>query len=64
MGDRYFGKAAHREAGVTVIAAESLPPGVGLAHGDAHQAMNVAAVAIAARWSVPDAGIWELPPRQ
>ncbi|GIJ79832.1 hypothetical protein SAMN05443287_102633 [Micromonospora phaseoli] len=31
VGDRYFGKAAHREAGVTVIAAESLPPGAGLA---------------------------------
>ncbi|MDG4798147.1 molybdenum cofactor biosysynthesis protein [Micromonospora sp. WMMD1082] len=31
VGDRYFGKAAHREASVTVIAAESLPPGAGLA---------------------------------
>ncbi|TCB98473.1 molybdenum cofactor biosysynthesis protein [Micromonospora zingiberis] len=31
VGDRYFGKPAHREASVTVIAAESLPPGVGLA---------------------------------
>ncbi|GAA0363397.1 MULTISPECIES: molybdenum cofactor biosysynthesis protein [Micromonospora] len=31
VGDRYFGKPAHREASVTVIAAESLPPGTGLA---------------------------------
>ncbi|MEH0935787.1 molybdenum cofactor biosysynthesis protein [Micromonospora psammae] len=31
VGDRYFGKAAHREASVTVIAQESLPPGVDLA---------------------------------
>ncbi|RIV41189.1 molybdenum cofactor biosysynthesis protein [Micromonospora radicis] len=31
VGDRYFGKPAHREASVTVIAAESLPPGAGLA---------------------------------
>ncbi|MFF5217365.1 molybdenum cofactor biosysynthesis protein [Micromonospora sp. NPDC000442] len=31
VGDRYFGKAAHRQASVTVIAAESLPPGTGLA---------------------------------
>ncbi len=31
VGDRYFGKAAHRQASVTVIAAESLPPGAGLA---------------------------------
>ncbi|PZF92019.1 molybdenum cofactor biosysynthesis protein [Micromonospora deserti] len=30
VGDRYFGKPAHREASVTVIAQESLPPGVGL----------------------------------
>ncbi|GIJ32569.1 molybdenum cofactor biosysynthesis protein [Micromonospora sediminimaris] len=31
VGDRYFGKAAHRQASVTVIAAESLPAGTGLA---------------------------------
>ncbi|WP_410813653.1 molybdenum cofactor biosysynthesis protein [Micromonospora sp. 067-2] len=31
VGDRYFGQAAHRDASVTVIAQESLPPGVGLA---------------------------------
>ncbi|MFI7650938.1 molybdenum cofactor biosysynthesis protein [Micromonospora sp. NPDC049460] len=30
VGDRYFGKPAHREASVTVIALESLPPGVDL----------------------------------
>jgi MOSC domain-containing protein YiiM len=29
-GDRYFGKQAHREASVTVIAQESLPPGADL----------------------------------
>ncbi|MER7893175.1 molybdenum cofactor biosysynthesis protein [Micromonospora sp. NPDC094482] len=27
VGDRYFGRPAHREASVTVIAQESLPPG-------------------------------------
>ena len=31
VGDRYFGKPAHKDASVTLIAAESLPPGVGLA---------------------------------
>lgn len=31
VGDRYFGKPAHRDASITVIAQESLPPGVGLA---------------------------------
>ena len=31
VGDRYFGKPAHKDASVTVIAAGSLPPGVGLA---------------------------------
>ncbi|MBQ1047389.1 molybdenum cofactor biosysynthesis protein [Micromonospora sp. C51] len=31
VGDRYFGKAAHRQASVTIIAAESLPAGTGLA---------------------------------
>jgi MOSC domain-containing protein YiiM len=30
VGDRYFGKPAHRDASVTVIAAESLPSGAGL----------------------------------
>ncbi|WP_319459598.1 molybdenum cofactor biosysynthesis protein [Micromonospora sp. RTP1Z1] len=30
VGDRYFGKPAHRDASVTVIAQESLPPGVDL----------------------------------
>src|ERR1700754_2833663 len=31
VGDRYFGRPAHRDASVTMIARESLPPGVGLA---------------------------------
>ena len=31
VGDRYFGRPAHREASVTVIAGESLPPGAGVA---------------------------------
>ncbi len=31
VGDRYFGRTAHRDASITLIAAESLPPGVGLA---------------------------------
>ncbi|GLX99919.1 molybdenum cofactor biosysynthesis protein [Actinoplanes sp. NBRC 101535] len=30
-GDRYFGHPAHKDASITVIAAESLPPGTGLA---------------------------------
>lgn len=30
VGDRYFGRRAHRTAAVTIIAAESLPPGVDL----------------------------------
>ena len=30
VGDRYFGKPAHRQASVTVIARESLPAGAGL----------------------------------
>ncbi|GIF68548.1 hypothetical protein Ais01nite_65830 [Asanoa ishikariensis] len=30
VGDRYFGRPAHRDAVVTVIASESLPPGIGL----------------------------------
>jgi MOSC domain-containing protein YiiM len=30
VGDRYFGKAAHSEAGVTIIASESLPAGADL----------------------------------
>ena len=32
VGDRYFGNPAHREAAVTVIAAESLPSGADLTH--------------------------------
>ncbi|MBX6750459.1 MAG: molybdenum cofactor biosysynthesis protein [Micromonosporaceae bacterium] len=32
VGDRYFGQPAHRDASVTVIAAESLPPGADLTH--------------------------------
>ncbi|MFI5912287.1 molybdenum cofactor biosysynthesis protein [Dactylosporangium sp. NPDC051541] len=32
VGDRYFGKPAHRDASVTVMAREWLPPGAGLAH--------------------------------
>ena len=32
VGDRYFGKPAHRDAAVTVIAAESLPSGADLTH--------------------------------
>jgi hypothetical protein len=31
VGDRYFGRPAHRDASVTVIARESLPAGAGLA---------------------------------
>jgi len=30
VGDRYFGKPAHRDASVTVIAASSIPGGAGL----------------------------------
>ena len=30
VGDRYFGRPAHRDAAVTVIAQESLPSGAGL----------------------------------
>jgi hypothetical protein len=30
IGDRYFGKPAHRDAAMTVIAQESLPPGTDL----------------------------------
>lgn len=30
VGDRYFNKPAHRDASVTIMAAESLPPGAGL----------------------------------
>ena len=30
VGDRYFGKRAHRQASVTLMAAEALPAGVGL----------------------------------
>lgn len=32
VGDRYFGRPAHRDAAVTLIAAESLPPGADLTH--------------------------------
>ncbi|WP_129337970.1 molybdenum cofactor biosysynthesis protein [Cellulomonas endophytica] len=31
VGDRFFGRPAHRDAAVTLIAAEHLPPGTGLA---------------------------------
>ena len=31
VGDRYYGRPAHRDASVTIIAEESLPPGAGLA---------------------------------
>jgi MOSC domain-containing protein YiiM len=31
VGDRYFGRPAHRDSNVTVIAQESLPSGAGLA---------------------------------
>lgn len=31
VGDRYYARPAHRDASVTVMAAESLPPGAGLA---------------------------------
>ena len=30
VGDRYFGRPAHRDAAVTIIASESLPPGADL----------------------------------
>lgn len=30
VGDRYFGNPAHRDSGVTVVAEDSLPPGVDL----------------------------------
>ncbi|MGW4464013.1 molybdenum cofactor biosysynthesis protein [Micromonospora sp. NPDC004704] len=30
VGDRYFGKPAHRDASITVMAQESLPPGADL----------------------------------
>lgn len=32
VGDRYFAHPAHRDAAVTVIASESLPPGADLSH--------------------------------
>ena len=32
VGDRYFGHPAHRDAAVTLIARESLPPGADLTH--------------------------------
>src|SRR3954453_13574656 len=30
VGDRYFNRPAHRKAAITIIAAESLPPGADL----------------------------------
>ncbi|GIF21928.1 MOSC domain-containing protein YiiM [Actinoplanes tereljensis] len=30
VGDRYFAKPAHRDASITLISQESLPPGIGL----------------------------------
>jgi MOSC domain-containing protein YiiM len=30
VGDRYFGRTAHRDAAITLIAVENLPPGTGL----------------------------------
>jgi hypothetical protein len=32
VGDRYFGKAAHREASITMASHEALPPGADLTH--------------------------------
>lgn len=32
VGDRYFGRQAHRDASITLIAQESLPPGADLTH--------------------------------
>lgn len=32
LGDRYYAKQAHRDASITVIARESLPPGIDLTH--------------------------------
>jgi hypothetical protein len=32
VGDRYFGERAHRDGAVTIMAAESLPPGADLTH--------------------------------
>jgi hypothetical protein len=32
VGDRYFGKLAHRDSSVTIIATESLPPDADLTH--------------------------------
>jgi hypothetical protein len=32
VGDRYFGERAHRDSAVTMMAAESLPPGADLTH--------------------------------
>ena len=32
VGDRYFGHRAHKDAAVTIIAAQSLPPGADLTH--------------------------------
>lgn len=38
--------------------------GIGIAAGDTGRAADIAAEAIAARWQVADAGIWELAPRR
>jgi MOSC domain-containing protein YiiM len=32
VGDRYFGRRAHRDAAVTIMSAEALPPGADLRH--------------------------------
>ena len=32
VGDRYFGERAHQDSAVTIMAAESLPPGADLTH--------------------------------
>lgn len=44
VGDRYFGKEAHRRASVTVIARESLPAGAGLA--EVRRNIMVAGIAV------------------
>jgi hypothetical protein len=44
VGDRYFGKEAHRQASVTVIARESVPGGAGLA--EVRRNIMVAGIAV------------------
>lgn len=44
VGDRYFGRPAHREASVTVVARESLPAGAGLA--EVRRNIMVAGIAV------------------